>query len=785
MKRILLISMAFAAQFAAVAQTARLQVVHNSPEALAGEVDIYVNGNLFLDDFAYRTATSFVDVPAETPLVVGVAPSNSTSVNDTIANFDYTLIANETYMLVAQGVLNPLGYSPFQQFGLSVYVAAREEAASAGNTDVLVLHGATDAPTVDINESEVANVTLANDLSYGDFAGYLELATDDYVIDVALQNGDVAFSYEAPLQTLGLEDSAILVIASGFLNPAANSNGEDFGLFAVLPSGGDFIPLPAAQARLQVIHNSADALAEVVDIYLNDELLINDFEFRNASPFISAPANVALEIAVAPGNSTSSAQAVATVPVTLDARDTYVAIANGILSPTGYDPVQPFSLDIYDMGREEATTAGNTDVLIFHGSTDAPAVDVVESGLGAGVIADDLNYGDFDGYLELANEDYVLDITAQNGTVVRSYNAPLASLGLADSALVVVASGFLNPADNSDGPAFGLYVALPSGGSLIALPTSTARLQVIHNSADAAASTVDVYAGETLLIDDFEFRTATPFIDVPANVEISLGIAPANSTSSGDAIAVIPVTLENGGTYIAVADGLVSTEGYDPVQPFALAVYDMAREVAADPANTDVLVHHGSTDAPAVDVNEVLVGAGTIVDDLAYGSFAGYLELPTADYTLDILDETNTTKVAQFQAPLSTLGLGGEAITVVASGFLTPDANSDGAPFGLWVALASGGDLIALPQSPLNVNEVAGDRLILYPNPAVDFVSFSSLSANTSVEIYTTDGRLVLRESIRNGNGGIDVSSLNQGTYFVKVLEGEKAPTTKTLQIVR
>ncbi len=52
------------------------------------------------------------------------------------------------------------------------------------------------------------------------------------------------------------------------------------------------------------------------------------------------------------------------------------------------------------MGREEATDMNNTDVLVFHGSTDAPTVDVVEVGVGAGAIIDNM-YGEFAGYLEL------------------------------------------------------------------------------------------------------------------------------------------------------------------------------------------------------------------------------------------------------------------------------------------------------------------------------------------------------------------------------------------------
>jgi hypothetical protein len=72
-----------------------------------------------------------------------------------------------------------------------------------------------------------------------------------------------------------------------------------------------------------------------------------------------------------------------------------------------------------------------------------------------------------------------------------------------------------------------LFAAL-ADGNVIELPaTEIARLQVIHNS---PSPTVDIYAGDDLLLDDFAFRTATPFIFVPAGVEINLGVALDNST---------------------------------------------------------------------------------------------------------------------------------------------------------------------------------------------------------------------------------------------------------------
>ena len=303
--------------------------------------------------------------------------------------------------------------------------------------------------------------------------------------------------------------------------------------------------------------------------------------------------------------------------------------------------------------------------------------------------------------------------------------------------------------------------------------SQTARVQVIHNSADASASTVDVYLDNTLLIDDFAFRTASPFIDAPAGTQFTVGIAPANSTSSMDAIATFDYTLAAGETYVLIAEGIVSQTGYSPATPFDIVVYAMGRESASIMSNTDVLVHHGSTDAPTVDVVEVGAGAGTIVDDASFGDFAGYLELATADYVLDIRDMTGSTTVASYDAPLATLSLDGAAIVVVASGFLNPAMNSNGAAFGLYVALPAGGALVELPVSTASVNSLDQGNIMVYPNPSSSVlnVALENVSYN-KLHISDINGRTLLSKTIEDYSVvATDISSLKSGQYFV-VLSG-------------
>lgn len=447
--------------------SSKIQIIHNSADPAAAVVDIYLGAALIADDFAFRTASAFLDVPSGVELVVSIAPSTSTSVADAIAAFTYTLADGENYVAVANGVLNPADFAANPDgeviaFNILVKSGIELTAAVGSNVDFVVLHGATDAPSVSVYARGVAQIVPT--ASYTDFTDYISVPAGSYIVDITPAGAviPVVAAFTADLSTLA--GGTAVVLASGFLNPAANLDGEAFALLAVL-TDGTVITLPAAAtATLQVIHNSADPAAEVVDVYVGGVLTVDNFGFRTATGTLTIPSDVVVSIAVAPGTSTSVADALATFDITFADNQNYVAIANGVLNPMDF-AVNPdgastaFTLFSTDNIRLTAVDPTKVEFIAVHGASDAPTVDVR---VGGAALVDDASYGDITGYVAVDPGTYVLDITTADGaTTVVSYTAPLD--GLAGGTAVVFASGFLNPAANNDGAPFGLFAALGDG----------------------------------------------------------------------------------------------------------------------------------------------------------------------------------------------------------------------------------------------------------------------------------------------------------------------------------
>ena len=500
-------------------------------------------------------------------------------------------------------------------------------------------------------------------------------------------------------------------------------------------------------ASVQIIHNSA---SPTVDVYVDGELAVEDFEYRTATPVLDLPTDFTVGIAPADG------EVIAEFPFSLMDSGTYVVVATGLLG----DETTPFSLAA--AGTTNGATDGNVGLNVYHGSTDAPAVDVIADGA---VLVPNLEYGSFSGYVEVPANDYTIGIAPTGGDAIAEFIAPLSGLG--GNSAVVFASGFLSGQD----PAFGLFAALEDGSVLGLNPpvNPTASVQIIHNS---ASPTVDVYVDGELAVEDFEYRTATPVLDLPT--DFTVGIAPAD----GEVIAEFPFSLMDSGTYVVVATGLLG----DETTPFSLAAAGTTN--GATDGNVGLNVYHGSTDAPAVDV---IADGAVLVPNLEYGSFSGYVEVPANDYTIGIAP-TGGDAIAEFIAPLS--GLGGNSAVVFASGFLS---GQDPA-FGLFAALEDG-SVLALESGNLSTNIIIDNSFTLYPNYPNPFNPSTTISyelnelSDISINIYDLNGKIV--ESLFNGykNEGThsivwEANNLSSGTYLL-VINSNNIFSTQKLMLIK
>lgn len=454
------------------AQMARVQFIHNAPDAQLDTVDVYINNQPGLTNFAFREATPFIDAPAGVTLDVSILPPGVTDTAQAIYQDQVIFASNETYVVVANGVLDQQTYTTASAFSLDAYAGANEVAPVVGTTDLLVHHGSPDAPPVDIYENNQVNMTVVNNAAYGDFAP-APVPSLNYRLQVldSTQSVDVA-EYLAPLNTLNLNDSAVVVFASGFFNTIANP-GPSFKVLAAL-ADGTVIELPQTTAKTQVIHNVADPAAANVDVWVNTNKVLSNFPFREATPFVDLPANADLTVSVTAPNSSDTAGALIQQQYNLMRDSAYVIVASGVANNAIFDSVKPLSLEA-SPARLQANSSGNTDVLVFHGATDAGTVSVNEFSVPVGDLIPNLPYGSFAGYLGLTTADYELEVVLQpDSTPAARYSAPLQSLGLGDSAIVVLASGFVDSVKGGTNlPGFGLYAALTTGGPLVPLPVTS------------------------------------------------------------------------------------------------------------------------------------------------------------------------------------------------------------------------------------------------------------------------------------------------------------------------
>lgn len=417
---------------------------------------------------------------------------------------------------------------------------------------VRVVHASPDAPAVDVYAEGVSTPLLRN-LAYGSVSAYLDLAPGSYNIQLRAAGSPAgsAPAYETGALTIP-KDAKITAVAMGLL---LNSTGSS-DAFRVVPYAEGFDAASSGNAIVRIIHASADAPTVAIDV--NDDASpeipsLARFAETGATG-VELPANQPLQIAIWTASPLERVTAF-TTPALPEGAEIFV-IATGLLAK------QPREEDGF--GLLAAGPAGglgivrqNPVVYAFHGSPDAPAVDIYA---GAAELVENLSFGELSGALQVPPGSYTLDFRKNSdGMTAATLTTPAL---IAGERYLAIATGFVG--DMS-------FKLLPVVDSFDTTPGAT-QVRVVHASPDAPAVDVGTVSGSTLSpIGDFtnlafEQSSDPTGTTVPA-ASLEIGVAATGSTSPA---ATFDVTTTPGLRAFAVAAGSFLGDG----ESFRLFVVD-------------------------------------------------------------------------------------------------------------------------------------------------------------------------------------------------------------------
>ena len=385
-------------------------------------------------------------------------------------------------------------------------VAAQDE-----NAMVRVLHGAGDAPAVDIYAD---GGLIGEGLAYAQISDYLEVPGGTYQIQV-VPNG--ATLEEGPV----VIDAALTFDAGTMTTVAATGSLAD----GIIPQVLADDPAPSeATAQVRVAHLSYDAPA--VDIAPDGgDALIEALEYPNDTGYLDLPGG-AYDLEIRPAGSTDVAFDIP--EITISDGVSYSVFAVGGLGDGSFTVVP-------------AVDAGVAGVRVGHFSADAPNVDVYADG---GAILEDVPFGALSDYLYVPAGTYLIQVVPTGASLDEGPVVIDAELTFDAGSLTTVAAtndlANITPAVIAD--------------KRVSPRAEGAKVRVVHLSANAPKVDVapDGSGKDGAVFKNLKFGDAKGYKNVPAG-ELDLDIRPAGKKAV--AFDIPALDLEDGKAYTAIAIG--------------------------------------------------------------------------------------------------------------------------------------------------------------------------------------------------------------------------------------
>ncbi len=812
--------------FTVHAQTARFQLIHNASDPILDTVDIYIDGNKF-DNVNFKQATPILNASSATVRININHHTSTDSSDQVLARLNRNVAANSNTVMMVVGVANPTSFATNPNgFSTGVQLIAKTVTAwAAGNNRVQVniFHGVTDAPGVDIiSKPDALSGAMPTNLRYAQSNGGTQaifLGNVPTYLEMRLTGTrSVIKAYGVDLTSLN--QKFVTVFAAGFLNPSANQNGNEFGLYAV-DTNGNVAKLNEA-TRIQLIHNAPDAALNRVDVYFNNIKAISGLTFRSATPFVTIKAeNTLVRVSNAGLNDT-----LIMIPnIPFESGKSYIAMALGLKDTTNF-AANPnginrmFNIEGYDSMPEGSLVNNAFQYIVANGSPDAPALTFNRVSNQTTVLSG-LNYSDLSS-LRTDNSNYIFTISNSDKSVFNGSYLMNATSWLNQSGMIFT-SGFYNTTGNPTNAAtFKLMLAL-NNGTVIELPRLKNKLQIIHNSPDTLIRKVDLYANGIKIVNDLGFRNTTLGGSTDAYVPVRINLTKGDATDTTNALWSVSL-LPDSNFNVAIAYGFTGP-AYRPnpdgiSSNFGVKLITPAKELSsfASPAN-EVTFFHGCNNLGKLNI-QGFQEAVFVAKATPYAETYKYSPVKGNAGATYIIDKGDASGRGLFSSAVNLVGRTGLAGVMYASG-ISLDTSRRTQVFldrfkkdsivisinnvadnnlylldknlllGFYIAWSNGEvDSFETLLSRTSINNInkTNYNLNLYPNPATDKVNMV-LNANqvqdATISLHAINGALLktITSQLFLGSNEIEISiaELPKGIYFIQVSTSDGTITKKLI----
>jgi hypothetical protein len=297
--------------------TARVRVVHASPDAPAVDVTVAGSGDALYDGVPFG-GSGYVEVPAGeyTLQIRGDTEGND---GDVVASFDVSLAGGTVYTAFAAGYLTPDDEPADTPFDLLV---SQDSGGMMGgeSASLRVAHMSPNAPNVDVY---VDGSAVLEDVPFGAVSDYLEAPAGDREVEITAAGDPETSVFQG---TVPVEAGQPYTVAAiGEIGEMADQP------FEPLVLEDDNSPPGDDTARLRAVHASPDAPAVDITVAGSGDALFDGVPF-GGSGYVEVPAND-YTVQIRGDTEGNDGDVVADFDVSLSGGTVYTAFAAGYLSP--------------------------------------------------------------------------------------------------------------------------------------------------------------------------------------------------------------------------------------------------------------------------------------------------------------------------------------------------------------------------------------------------------------------------------------------------------------------